>query len=307
MKYLTLIVLWSGLFQSSSLFAFPPSKTKIPTPPADIIFERDIPYREGHERWVLNVIRPKADSTQPRAAIVLVHGGGWTGGDHYRFSKMGFQLAQAGYVVITPTYRMLQDKPFPACLHDVKNSIRWLRAHAKKYNVDPDKIGAYGNSAGGTLVLTAALTKKQDFEGKGSHQNVSSELQAVVCSGAVGNMLHPNHSKRAAFVYRKLAIGKNRKLPDNEIKKIMRQASPSSYVRKDVCPIILVHGAKDKVVFIDSTDEFFKAMQKVGADINYLRFEDGSHGVMGQKGAKTMPAMLQFFEKHLNQAPHHQK
>ncbi len=304
MKYILFILLWFGILQPHDVFALPPSKTNIPTPPAGIIFERDIHYREGHDRWVLNVIRPQETSTQPRPAIVLVHGGGWSGGDHYRFSRMGFQLAQKGYVVITPTYRMIQDKPFPACLHDVKNSIRWLRAHAKKYNVDPDNIGAYGNSAGGTLVLTAALTKKQDgFEEEGPYQNFSSELQAVVCSGAVGNMLHPNHSKRAATVYRKLATGKNRKLSDLEIDKIMRKASPSSYIRKDAPPILLIHGAKDKIVYIDSTDEFFKAMQAVGADITYLRFEEGSHGVMGQKGSKTMPAMNQFFEKHLNHTP----
>ncbi len=80
----------------------------------------------------------------------------------------------------------------------------------------------------------------------------------------------------------------------------MRQASPSSYVSKNVCPIILIHGAKDKVVFIDSTDEFYKAMQAADADITYLRFHDAGHGVMGQKGSKTMPAMHHFFEKHLN-------
>ncbi|WP_298858866.1 prolyl oligopeptidase family serine peptidase, partial [uncultured Gimesia sp.] len=111
---------------------------------------------------------------------------------------------------------------------------------------------------------------------------------------------HSKHSKRAATVYRKLATSKNIKLSDLKINKIMRQASPSSYVSKNVCPIILIHGAKDKVVFIDSTDEFYKAMQAADADITYLRFHDAGHGVMGQKGSKTMPAMHHFFEKHLN-------
>jgi len=126
----------------------------------------------------------------------------------------------------------------------------------------------------------------------------SSALQAVVCSGAVGDMLHSNHSKRAATVYRNLAGGRNRDTPDSEIRAVMRRASPSSYVRKEVPPIMLVHGAKDTVVFIDSTDEFFNAMKAVATDITYLRFEDAGH-VMGQKGAKTTPAMHAFFEKHL--------
>ena len=277
-----------------------PSKTNIPTAPDSVIFERDIHYRAGHPRWVLNVIRPKATSVRPRPGIVLVHGGGWTGGDHYRFSRMAFAFAQKGYVAVTPTYRMIRDAPFPACLYDVKNAIRWVRAHAKQYNVDPDRIGAYGNSAGGTLALTAAITaEEEDLEGDGSYQEFSSALQAVVCSGAVGNMLHATHSKRAASVYRKLAGGMDRGKAESELRAVARRASPSSYVRGGVPPIMLVHGAKDTVVFIDSTDEFYEAMKAVDADITYLRFEDAGHGVMGQKRAQTSPAMHTFFEEHL--------
>lgn len=304
MKTLIKLVLLSCLFHIQMTFAAPPSRTNIPETPEGILFEKDIPYRKGHARWVLNVIRPKAASTKPRAAIMLIHGGGWTAGDHYRFSYLGFRLARKGYVTILPTYRMIQDAPFPACLHDVKNAIRWVRAHAKTYNIDPDRIGAYGNSAGGTLVLTAAITNKEDgFEGNGPYQEFSSSLQAIVCSGAVGDMRHKNHSKRAATVYRALATGRKRKLPEEEIDKIMAQASPVSYVRKDVPPMILIHGAKDTVVFIDSTDVFVKAMQDAGADITYMRYEDGTHGVMGQKGNETTPAMLKLFEKHLKTTP----
>jgi acetyl esterase/lipase len=136
----------------------PPGRTNVPEAPDGVIFGKDLRYREEHDRWSLNVIRPKDASSEPRPAIVLVHGGGWTGGDYYRFSKMGFMFAQRGYVVMLPTYRMIKDSPFPACLHDVKNSIRWLLTNAEKYNVDPNRIGAYGNSAGGTLALTVALT-----------------------------------------------------------------------------------------------------------------------------------------------------
>ncbi len=241
-------------------FAFAePNQPNVPATPEGVLFEKDIHYSEGHDRWVLNVIRSRKKPTKPQAAIVLVHGGGWSGGDQYRFSKMGFDLVQKGYVVVLPTYRMIQDAPFPACLHDVKNAMRWVRAHAKDYNIDPNRIGAYGNSAGGTLVLTAAMTTKDDgFDEEGSFLNFSSKLQAVVCSGAVGNMLHSNHSQRAKFVYRNLAGARNRDLSESEIKSVMQKSSPSSYVRKEAPPVMLVHGAKDKVVLIDSTDVFLK-------------------------------------------------
>ena len=293
-----------GLLACAVVAVGAPSKTNIPKAPDDVVFERDIPYRKGSERWLLNVISPKKKAWRRRSAIVLVHGGGWATGDHYRFSHMGFKLAQQGYVVITPTYRLYHDAPFPACLYDVKNAIRWVRANAKKYGIHPDRIGAYGNSAGGTLVLTAAITNgRKDLEGDGSYQEFSSDLQCIVASGAVGDMLHPTHGQRARFAYRNLARGKNRNMPEKEMQSVMRAASPASYINPDSPPLLLVHGAEDPVVKIASTDEFVKKMKAAGVDINYLRFADGHHGVMGQKGKVTTPAMNEFFKKHLSGAP----
>lgn len=112
-------------------------------------------------------------------------------------------------------------------------------------------------------------------------------------------MRHPKHGKRAVTAYWKLARGRNRKLTEAKTREELRQASPSSYVSKEAPPILLVHGAKDDVVVIDSTDEFVKNMKAAGADIGYLRYDDGTHGVMGQKGRETTPAMNAFFKEHL--------
>ncbi|MFT5469360.1 MAG: acetyl esterase/lipase [Verrucomicrobiales bacterium] len=292
------------LFVSLSFCSFTqaqvPGKAEVPDAPAGLVFKRDIAYREGHARWILNVIHPAEPGSELRPAILVVHGGGWSAGDQYRFTRMGFMLAQEGFVVVLPTYRLMQDAPFPACLEDLKNAIRWTRANAEEYRIDPDKIGAYGNSAGGTQVLTAALTNGQDeFEGDGSFLEFSSTLQAVVCSGAVGDMLHPTHSKRAATAYLNLAIGKGNTVSEADAKKVMKAASPSFYVQKDAPPLLLVHGVDDTVVIINSTDEFVKAMKDSGADISYLRYDDAGHGVMGQMARETTPAMLEFFRKHL--------
>ena len=297
--HLVLGLLTFAIFSTRTL-AQQDEREGVPEAPAGILFERDIAYREGHERWVLNVIAPEKSSAKPRPAVLLVHGGGWAGGDQYRFTKMGFMFAEEGYVVILPTHRMYQDAPFPACLEDLKNAIRWTRANAGTYNVDPDRIGAYGNSAGGTQVLTAALTNGlEEFEGDGPHQEFSSDLQAVAGSGVVGDMRHSSHSKRAVFAYRNLATGGDRKVTDSKVSEVLRSASPTTYIKEDVPPALIVHGVKDEVVIIDSTDEFVEKMKQAGADITYLRYEDGGHAVMGQKARETTPAMLEFFARHL--------
>lgn len=275
----------------------------VPEVPADVIFERDVPYRKGHDRWVLNVIAPREESKIARPAIVVVHGGGWGGNDHYCLSSLGFFLAQQGYVVVAPTHRMIQDAPFPACLEDIKNSIRWLRANAERYNVDTKRIGAYGDSSGAQLVVMAALTgQKKQFKGDGPYGEFSSEIQAVVGSGTVGDMQHAEHSDRAALVYRNLAGARGGKLSEEQISAVLKQASPATYVRKDAPPIMLVHGVKDHIVLIPSTDEFVEIMQAAGASISYLRYDDGGHAVMFQEQEETMPAMLKFFEQHLGPA-----
>lgn len=276
----------------------------VPEAPADVIFERDVSYRKGHERWVLNVMAPRAESKTPRPAIVLVHGGGWGSNDHYRFSSLGFFLAQQDYVVVAPTHRMIQDAPFPACLEDIKTSIRWLKANAERLNVDPKRIGAYGNSSGGQLAVMAALTgQKKQFEGDGPYGEFSSEIQAVVGSGTVGDMRHTDHSDRAAQVYRSLAGAKSGQLSEKQISAVLKQASPATYVSRDAPPIMLVHGVKDHIVLIPSTDEFVDMMQAAGASISYLRYADGGHAVMFQKQEETIPAMLKFFEQHLSTEP----
>lgn len=276
------------------------SMDNIPETPADVIFERDVPYRKGHDRWVLNVVTPKEESKVARPAIVVVHGGGWGSNDHYRFSSLAFFLAQHGYVVVAPTHRMIQDAPFPACLEDINNSIRWLRANAKRYNVDPKRIGAYGNSSGGQLAVMAALTgQKKLFEGDGPYLEFSSEIQAAVGSGTVGDMQHAEHSVRAAQVYRNLAGARGGKLSEEQISAVLKQASPATYVSKEAPPVMLVHGVRDDIVFVQSTDDFVEVMKAAGAPISYLRYEDGGHAVMFQKQSETIPAMLEFFAKHL--------
>jgi predicted esterase len=150
----------------------------------------------------------------------------------------------------------------------------------------------------------AALTgQKKQFEGDGPYREFSSEIQAVVGSGTVGDMQHAEHSERAAQVYRNLAGARGGELSEEQISGVLKQASPATYVSSDAPPIMLVHGEQDHIVLIPSTDEFVEIMHAAGASICYLRYADGGHAVMFQKRSETMPAMLKFFEQHLDPPP----
>ncbi|MEO1834918.1 MAG: alpha/beta hydrolase fold domain-containing protein [Akkermansiaceae bacterium] len=125
------------------------------TAPKDVTIVPDLSYRKGESKaWKLDLVMPKAKSEKARPAIVFVHGGGWRNGDKRTgtFLRGAIEYAQKGYVCITVNYRLVDEAPFPACVNDVKNAVRWLRANAKKYNLDPKRIGAYGNSAGAHIV-----------------------------------------------------------------------------------------------------------------------------------------------------------
>ncbi|SVC49737.1 uncharacterized protein METZ01_LOCUS302591, partial [marine metagenome] len=171
----------------------PTNEELLNSAPKDVVIEPDIAYRKGKsEAWKLDLVMPKAKSKEARAAIVFVHGGGWRSGDKRTgyFMRGAIEYAQKGYVCITVNYRLINEAPMPASIEDVKCAVRWLRANAKKYNVDPKKIGAYGNSAGAHLVCMLGLVKpKAKLEGDGPYQDQSSLVQAVCASATPTNFL----------------------------------------------------------------------------------------------------------------------
>ncbi len=127
----------------------------------------NLAYREGDDAWTLDLAMPKAPSAEPRPVIIYIHGGGWTSGDKRGQGTETFLgYATKGFVSISLNYRL--DAGKIACVEDVKCAVRWLRAHAKEYNVDPDRIGAAGNSAGAHLALLLAICPESaGLEGDG--------------------------------------------------------------------------------------------------------------------------------------------
>ena len=270
------------------------------TAPKDVVIEPDIAYRKGKsEAWKLDLVMPKSKNNNLRSAIVFVHGGGWRSGDKRTgyFMRGAIEYAQKGYVCITVNYRLIAEAPMPASIEDVKCAVRWLRANAKKYNVDPKRIGAYGNSAGAHLACMLGLAKpKAKLEGDGPYQDQSSLVQAVCASATPTNfLLFDNRRKAQRTQPGELFAGSADTLEERG-----RKASPSTYVAADAPPFLLVHGTADTTVNIKHGDTFHAALKKAGAKhLEYIRVEGAGHGVFHKSSTKTYPAMEKFFKTHL--------
>lgn len=267
--------------------------------PEGVTVELDIPYREGRPAWRLDLAMPAEKASELRPAIVFVHGGGWKGGDKRRgiFLTGALEYASKGYVCITVNYRLLPQSPFPACVEDVKTAVRWLRAHAGEYGIDPDRIGAFGNSAGAHLVCMLGLVPREAaLEGDGPYREQSSLVQAV-CAGATPTDF-PNWAKgterfesRGGLLYG----------DPESFEERAKQASPITYVNADMPPFLLIHGTRDGLVdYASQGKRFVEAAKQAGAkDVTLLTFEGAGHGVVMERQSETFPAIEEFFERTL--------
>src|SRR6476646_6461770 len=164
-----------GLVVDSNIYA-----QKSPPIPDDVNFEAGIEYTNPDDQHVqLNIARPK-QGTGPFPTIICIHGGGFRAGKRESYDALCIRLAQRGYVALTVSYRLAPKYPFPAAIHDTKAAVRWTRANAAKYRIDPDRIGVTGGSAGGHLAQFLGVTEDQkQFEGDGGNADQSSRVASV--------------------------------------------------------------------------------------------------------------------------------
>ena len=258
-------------------------------------------YRSGHDRWKLDVYLPKEKAPKGgRPGLVFVHGGGWKNGSKESgfWASLPARYAAKGYVCISVNYRLTGDGGgFPACVHDVKNAVRWFRANSKGLGLDPNRIGAYGNSAGAHLVSMLGLVKKEaGLEGKGTHLDQSSLVQAVCASATPSNFLK---WKNQLFPNRGVLAGDQ----ENHHARAAK-ASPVTYTAEDAPPFLLVHAENDRTVPFEQGEVLANRLKASGAkNVTLMRFKDGGHGVFRAKETKTYAAMEEFFAKVLKRSP----
>jgi acetyl esterase/lipase len=253
-----------------------------PSPPG-VTVHHNIRYRDGSsEMWRLDLAEKKAIGDKPRPAIVVIHGGGWIEGDKSSFAsrKRGVpgnieDFAALGFVALTINFRLSKEAPFPAALEDCKCAVRWLRAHAKEYNVDPDHIGAYGNSAGAHLALLLGMVGKgAGLEGDGPHREQSSLVQAVVSDSGPLDLLYQSRNERLKEVVERFMGGP----PEGERAALYRKASPAYHIGPDTPPLLLIYGGADEQVPVESADHFVSSLGRAGLkDVGYYRLAYVDH------------------------------
>ena len=227
--------------------ARPDGRTEIPRSKlAQLNARRDVTYaRYGDRTLEMDIYRPK-DEWGALPAVVCIHGGGWAKGDRTSHAKIAQALAARGFVAATISYRLSGEAPFPAQIHDCKAAVRFLRANAKTYGINPDQIGAIGLSAGGHLTaLLATSGGVKELEGSGGHAGVSSTIQAGVPMGAQTDFLSERTREISAIeargkIWRQFLGGSLAEQPAT-----YRLASPLHHLDKSDPPIWLITGEND--------------------------------------------------------------
>jgi len=276
-------------------------------PPKGVKLEQNIPYvSNGDPAEVLDLYVPEKPADKALPLVVWIHGGGWHGG-----SKSGCYaayLSSDGYVVASVEYRFSNKALFPAQIQDCQAAIRWLRANSKTYNIDPDHIGAAGDSAGGHLVaLLETSGGKNAFPPIGPNADQSDRLQAV-CDFYGPTDFNTVMAQAAADPNVKSVIKFN--TPDDPYSDLIgvklgedpakgEAVSPVHYVSGDNPPILIMHGTKDALVPFAQSEEFVAALQKAGVDVTLQKFPGAGHGGPMFQLPVVKKLIKTFFDKNL--------
>lgn len=281
----TLLSFAIALVLASDLFA----QHNTPKLPAGTQTYRDVVYvPNGGRSRSLDIFVP-GNTTKPLPLVVWIHGDAWKAGSK-EFCP-AIPLLSRGYAVASLNYRLSQEAIFPAQIHDCKAAIRWLRANAEKYHLDPDRIGVWGGSAGGHLVaLLGTSGGVKELEGNEGNLKFSSQVQAV-CDFFGPADFNSIRSQAADGPVAALLGGTDEAARRNGI-----AASPVTYANKTNPPFLIMHGESDNVVPIQQSEKLNEVLKKAGVEVTFHRIPGAGHGFGGPEIQKTV---FDFFDKHL--------
>jgi acetyl esterase/lipase len=234
--------------------------------PDSVSVEANIPYGQ-YKETVLDIMRPKASATTKRPGVIVIHGGGWTGGTKEGHSQETcLRYVEKGFVCADVEYRLAKVAPAPAAVTDVLDAAHWFEENAKKYDVDTKRIVVTGGSAGGHLSLMVGMTPKSAKLGP------TSKIAAVVNFYGitdVGDQLGGPNMREYAVTWVPEGAGRL---------ELAKRVSPMTYVRKGLPPILTIHGDADQTVPYEHGVRLTKALRDAGDDAELVSVPQGKHG-----------------------------
>jgi acetyl esterase/lipase len=257
--------------------------------------EQDIVYTKvGSTELKLDMARP-ADGEGPFPAVMVIHGGAWRAGNKADVRPVLPQFVQRGYVAVSPQYRFCPKETFPSQIHDVKAAVRWMKSNAKKYHIDPDRIGAIGFSAGGHLALMLGLTGPNDgLEGDVSAGAPDSRVKAVVNYFGPTDLAAKDIPDISKPLVKDFLGGSPQEKPEAAAK-----ASPLTFVTKDDAPVLTFQGTKDPLVPFTQAIKLAEAMNSAGVPGRVELMIGAQHGWGGAEMERTIGETFRFLDHYL--------
>lgn len=263
--------------------------------------KRDILYDTiGGQKLYLDLAAPKEGGPYP--CVVVFHGGAWMLGSRKELSagargapSVIERVAARGYVVASIGYRLAPKFPFPAQVEDARAAVRFLRARAKDYRIDPDKFAAGGFSAGGHLALLLGLASGVKDWNAGGNLDESAKVQCVIDFFGPTDLTLYSGSPGIVDSYLAPVFGKNCKTDPEVLKK----ASPITYASRGAPPVLMVHGNFDLIVPVVHSERLLKKLKDAGATAELITVRGEGHGWGGATLARTLDDAIKFLDEHL--------
>jgi acetyl esterase/lipase len=264
-----------------------------PTVPDGIEEIKDIEYKNIDGKSLqLDIYKPK-NLSGPVPLLIFVHGGAWRSGNRDDYKVYTVAFAEKGYVTATVSYRLLMDKPYPACVEDVRDAVQWLFRNGEKYGYDTSRIAIIGGSAGAHLALLAAYGWKKEID-------TAAVLQYTYRVKAVVDIYGPvdfttEYAKSQPLVNDFMAHS-FKEAPD-----LYLEASPVQYLGKYNPPTLILHGTSDRLVPISQSDTLKARLDRLGVPCVYYRLPLWPHtmDIVRRVNDYCQVKMNDFFKKYL--------
>jgi acetyl esterase/lipase len=253
--------------------------------------EENVPFGPGLK---LDVYKPGDAGTGSRPAVILIHGGGWSSFDKSTMKGMGGFLARSGFVAFAVDYRLLHgtENRWPAQLDDVQRAVRWVRANASKYGVNPNRIGAFGHSAGAQLAALLGMEDTRD-NSDAALAKYSSKVQAVVDVSGPTDFTTEKDPDDIAFFTNFLGAD-YAKHPE-----VWQGASPLFHVAKNNAPFLILHGTRDESVPIAQAQELYDKLKAAGVQASFIKVDDVHTFQSAENRHQLAAETMEFFNRYL--------